>query len=127
MLELNAIKKAEGYQNLSGDGIYNNINYSDIFTELIKTAGEVCEHYASDLFYDLKAVDNYIENLTDEENTNTRLIAFRKFGVDGDTFIQARKDGILNAEYIKVYELKIENRMISYCSGEITMELKRIK
>ena len=96
------------------------INYSDIFSELIQAAGMGCEYYASDLFYDLVAIREYVEN----NKSGIFYIGIRYMGVDGNDFIKSRlTKGGCNYEpncYIKLYRLEI-----IVTEKEIIMELKR--
>ena len=59
--------KAKGYwienKPYSIDGHWD-INYSDILSQLIKSAGKYCKRYASDLFIDWKAIDSLLEEGT---------------------------------------------------------------
>lgn len=114
--------KAEGqvYYSPYEGKIVNNINYSDIFSELIQAAGMGCEYYASDLFYDLVAIREYVEN----NKSGIFYIGIRDMGVDGNSFIKSRlTKGGCNYEpncYIKLYRLEI-----IVTEKEIIMELKR--
>lgn len=100
--------------------IVNNINYSDIFSELIQATGMGCEYYASDLFYDLVTISEYVEN----NKSGIFYIGIRSMGVDGNNFIKSRlTKGGCNYEpncYIKLYRLEI-----IVTEKEIIMELKR--
>ena len=83
---------------------YTLINYSDIFTELIQAAGNLCEQYASDLFYDLKAIEESIVKL---ENT-VYYIGFRELGVDGNSFVKCRLESDkYTLEYRRLYRLEM--------------------
>ena len=92
-----------------------NLNPSSIFSELI-TAATVCEYYASDLFYDLKAIEKAIENV---ENA-VFYLGYRASGVDGRSFVRSRLAENENYRYIKLYRLEIS------VSDNITVELKRV-
>ena len=111
--------KAEGqvYYSPSLGKITTNLNYSDIFSELIQAAGMGCEYYASDLFYDLVAIRDAVENL----ESRVFFIGIRSSGVDGNNFIKSRlKDNPYTYEYIKLYRLELittDNRQ--------TLEIKR--
>ena len=114
--------KAEGqvYYSPYEGKIVNNINCSDIFSELIQAAGMGCEYYASDLFYDLVVIRDYVDN----NKSGVFYIGIRSMGVDGNSFIKSRLNkGDCNYEpncYIKLYRLEI-----IVTEKEITMELKR--
>ena len=114
--------KAEGqvYYSPYEGKIINNMNYSDVFSELIQAAGMGCEYYASDLFYDLVVIRDYVDN----NKSGVFYIGIRDMGVDGNSFIKSRLNkGDCNYEpncYIKLYRLEI-----IVTEKEITMELKR--
>lgn len=83
---------------------YTLINYSDIFTELIQAAGNLCERYASDLFYDLKAIEESVIKL---ENA-VYYIGFRELGVDGNSFVKCRLESDkYSLEYRRLYRLEM--------------------
>ena len=90
------------------DGNKNNVNYSDIFSELIQAAGMGCEFYASDLFYDLESIKHSIDALMND----TFYIGIRTHGVDGESFIKSRLDrkscGYSPNCYLKLYRVDIE-------------------
>lgn len=118
MLSINQKKVATG-QIINNER--TNINYSDIFSELIQAAGMGCEAYSSDLFYELTAIKTAVEAL---ENT-IFYIGIRTLGVDGESFISRRLDRKnCNYEpncYIKIYRLKL-----IAMDNSMTMELERI-
>lgn len=99
----------------------HNMNYSDVFSELIQAAGMGCEHYSSDLFYDLEYIKKSMDNL---ENMVT-FIGIRPCGVDSTEFIKERVNRqSCNYEpncYIKLYRLEI-----IVTKERITMELLRV-
>ncbi len=78
----------------TGKGDISAVNLSSEKTILIKEAGRFCDMYASDILYDIKAVDDFMEeakNATREEDmVHVQFIGFREYGVDGEAFIQAR-------------------------------------
>lgn len=84
-----------------------NLNISSIFSELIQAAGMGCENYASDLFYDLTAIDSDIKNGVE----NVRYIGIRSYGVDGNTFMRSRLDNKSCCYspncYVKIYRISI--------------------
>lgn len=118
MLSINQKKVATG-QIINNER--TNINYSDIFSELIQAAGMGCEAYSSDLFYELTAIKTAVDAL---ENT-VFYIGIRTLGVDGESFISRRLDRKnCNYEpncYIKIYRLKL-----IAMDNSMTMELERI-
>lgn len=77
------------------------VNYSDILTQLIQSAGRYCQRYASDLFIDWA---NIVKELDDGKPINNDYIfAFRTDGVDHKAFYNIRKTG-----YHEVWKLTIE-------------------
>ena len=93
-----------------------NCNYSSIFSELIQAAS-VCEYYASDIFIDLKAIE---QSIIDVEN-KVYFIGYRDSGVDGNTFIKSRLEQNPHYNYIRLYRLEITSDDYS-----INVELKRV-
>ena len=92
---------------LSSDGKFD-VNLSTEFSILIQNAGRWCEHYASDILYDIDAVKETINqwrHLTDEKTEI--LFGFRQCGVDSNTFIAARAEQRFN-EYRAIYAMEIE-------------------
>jgi len=87
----------------------SNINISSIWTKLIQEAGRWCKHYASDLFWDFKKIDQKIENGTLE--TESYLFGFRECGVDHDSFIFSRYNNQIydtaSFEYRAIWRLDI--------------------
>lgn len=84
-----------------------NINYSDIFTELIQAAGMTCEYYASDMFYDLTEIHKTIQSL----DNKVFYIGIRDSGVDGNTFVKSRLENSStygNDNYIKLYRCEVK-------------------
>lgn len=103
------------------DGVkrVSNINYSDIFTELIQATGMACEYYASDLFYTLEVIKHSIDSLSND----IFYIGIRDSGVDGNTFVKSRLENSSTYgtnNYIKLYRLEIR-----IAEDSMTMELLR--
>lgn len=97
-----------------------NINYSDIFTELIQATGMTCEYYASDLYYTLTAIEKAVQNFEND----VLYVGIRDSGVDGNTFVKSRLENSSTYgtnNYIKMYRLEIK----SYNDLQ-TMELLRV-
>lgn len=118
MLSINQKKVAVG-QIINNER--TNVNYSDIFSELIQAAGMGCEAYSSDLFYDLTAIKAAVDALENK----VFYIGIRTLGVDGESFISRRLDRKnCNYEpncYIKIYRLKL-----IAADNSMTLELERI-
>lgn len=86
------------------------INMSSIYTYLIHRVGRYTENYASDLIYEIDAINKALKDW-DELDGKTFLIGIRYDGVDGNSSIAAkiRNKNDLKREYIDgVYMLKFE-------------------
>ena len=84
-----------------------NINLSSVHSAIIKTAGRICDTYASDILIDFEFLDKDMndkcENLGYEKITINRLLGYRKNGVD-------HKEIMLNRdrkEYHTIHRLDI--------------------
>lgn len=86
------------------DGVYRpgyiSYNASSVYTFLLKKAA-MCEHYASDILFNIKEVEEAIQNQTmldnvicdgEVEKTDpvTVYFGFRDMGVDGFSFVNSR-------------------------------------
>ena len=86
-----------------------NINFSDIFTRLIQESGRYCEHYASDLYYELREIDDKLRDASIE--THSRLFGFREMGVDHTDYVMcaARENSeAFHYRYRSIWRLDIE-------------------
>lgn len=95
------------YRSSYNGELATNINFSDIFTELIQAAGMTCEYYASDLYYTLTAIEKIIKNFEND----VLYIGIRDSGVDGNTFIKSRLENSSTYgtnNYIKMYRCEIK-------------------
>lgn len=107
----------EGLQGVKVDSVYLDFNsqgqldgnMSSIYSILIRAA-YACEHYASDLLYDLDAIRGFIEGCHNDEVMEDKAfyLGFRKCGVDGITYITHRCDCAddLSRFYKSVYRLR---------------------
>lgn len=89
-----------------------NINFSDIFTELIQAAGMGCEYYASDMFYELAEIHKSIQNF----DSKVFYIGIRDSGVDGNTFVKSRLENSSTYgtnNYIKMYRCEVKTDEVS--------------
>lgn len=78
------------------------INYSDILTRLIKSAGMHCEHFASDLFIDWS---NLQKRLCNKEYKGEKLLfGMRENGVDGNIFVLCKYNNPLTYDIEKEYK-----------------------
>ena len=107
------------YRSSYNGELTTNINFSDIFTELIQAAGMGCEYYASDMFYNLTEIHKAIQNL----DNKVFYIGIRDSGVDGTMYIRSRLENSSvygRNNYIKMYRCEVKTDETSQ-----TVELSR--
>ena len=95
------------YRSSYNGELATNINFSDIFTELIQAAGTGCEYFASDMFYDLTEIHKAIQNL----DSKVFYIGIRDSGVDGTTYIKSKLENSSvygTNNYIKLYRCEVK-------------------
>lgn len=95
------------YRSSYNGELTTNINFSDIFTELIQAAGTGCEYYASDMFYDLTEIHKAIQSL----NNKVFYIGIRDSGVDGTMYIKSKLENTSvygTNNYIKLYRCEVK-------------------
>lgn len=82
------------------------ISISDIFSFLIKEVGTKVTNYASDIYYDLRMIDESIKQL----KSDNFLIGLRESGVDGNDFIKMREErpDIYGSPYINIYSVDVK-------------------
>lgn len=100
------------------NGQRTNVNYSDIVTELVQAAGMLCEYYASDIVYDIKDLENYIDNIREE----IMFIGIRSNGCDGLNYVISRFKNHDTKDYIRLYRLETSIPDESH----FCVELKRV-
>lgn len=92
-------------------GRFNGLNTSSLYSFLIKEAGRLCDHYASDMFIDLKTLDNAIagsESVLFTQDSYRWVVGIRDYGVDHDSFLECRmKEHSVARNYRKIYYLEI--------------------
>jgi hypothetical protein len=82
---------------------YCSLNFSEIFTELIQSAGRFCECYASDMFYLLEMLESDIRKFKENKKY---IFGLRDTGVDAnDEVIGMMNDNIYY--YRAVYIVKL--------------------
>ena len=98
-----------GYHLERGD----NINISGILTRLIQNVGRFCEHYASDLLYDLAQVDAFLQpyDIT-SDNRWVLVFGIRENGVDGALFTSSRIKSEGKDRYRKILALDIQDKLV---------------
>ena len=64
-------------------------NMSSVFSVLITEAGKN-EGYASDIIYDIRAVETAMETTENINNFEPFIFGFRRYGVDGNSFVKSR-------------------------------------
>ena len=89
------------------------INMSSIISSLIKTAAKFCDCYASDIFFDLRMIDETLRN--GEELKPRYVFGFRDSGVDHEDWYELHKDDY--KYYMEVWFLDVEtdNNKIKMC------------
>lgn len=95
------------YRSSYNGELTTNINFSDIFTELIQAAGMGCEYYASDMFYELAEIHKAIQEL----DNKVFYIGIRDSGVDGTMYIRSRLENSSvygSNNYIKMYRCEVK-------------------
>lgn len=99
-------------------GRFNGLNTSSLYSFLIKEAGRLCDSYASDLFYDLKTLDEALADDTSilfDQCEYRWVIGIRDMGCDHDSLIMSRiKDHTYKAAYRKMYYLEVISEDIGY-------------
>lgn len=88
------------------------ISMSDIYTRLIFETGRWVERYASDLLYDIKAIDDYIKSPDKVPQANFP-IGLRKSGVDGTNFILSRLSDTRQGPCPYVYPAQVYNKILA--------------
>lgn len=107
------------------------VNYTNIQSFLIKEAGSLCDHYASDLILNLEEVDEILHQ-TKTDFHKRIAFGFRKFGVDGNKFTLSRLSqpnmyGSITNEYRALYVLDIDmNHMEENGLPEVKMTLSLV-
>lgn len=87
-------------------------NTSDLMSQLIKDAAR-CNCYNSDIFYDLKYIEERFNNFNGEGDFEPIWIGFRKMGVDCTSFVLCRCNdeqvyGSLSENYFALYSLSVK-------------------
>lgn len=106
-----------GYHLERGD----NVNLSGILTQLIQSVGRFCEHYASDLLYDLAQVDAFLQpyDIT-SDNRWVLVFGIHENGVDGAIFTSSRIKSEGKNKYRKILALDIQDRLVP-CERRFTL------
>lgn len=92
--------------------VYNGINLSAPVSFIIREVGRLCDHYASDAFYDLRHLYEDLEGentvLVEQDNYQW-VIGIREWGCDHDNFIAAHltQNYDLVREYRAIYEIAV--------------------
>lgn len=89
------------------------VNLSTFFTTLIKDAAR-CNSYSSDIYYDLREIDENVHAYRGTEEFTPLFIGFRRHGVDGSSIVLSRincaNDNvyIVHNEYFALYSVNVE-------------------
>ena len=90
---------------------FNGINISSEMSLIIKEAGRLCEHYASDAFYDLRRMHDDLmgaESVLFKQDEYLWVIGIRETGCDGPEFLRNRLESqTAEREYRKIYVLRV--------------------
>ena len=90
---------------------FNGINLSSEMSFIIREAGRLCDHYASDAFYDLRLMHDDLmgtNSVLFTEDEYLWVIGIRDMGCDGPEFLYNRLDTeTAEREYRKIYVLRV--------------------
>lgn len=89
-------------------------NQSDLFSRLIKDAAR-CNGYNSDIYYDMKYIDERMQEYNPDDEFEPIWIGFRKLGVDCTSFVLCRVAdesvyGSLSSNYFALYCISIDGK-----------------
>lgn len=90
------------------------VNLSTFFTTLIKDAAR-CNNYSSDVYYNLREIDEKVHDYRDMDLFTPIFIGFRRHGVDGNAFILSRITSandnvyIVHNEYFALYSIDVQS------------------
>ena len=115
---------ASGYYYRNIDHI--EVNDSSIWTRLIQEAGRKCDNYASDLLIDYESYKRDLPKFVKRGDNHEWQFGFRQMGVDGASFVAARKlDGY---SYISEFTLalSIDEVQVSRDFVFFNLELRRV-
>ena len=115
---------ATGYR--QGNGRWD-INLCSVWTKLIQEAGQICEHYASDLLIEVDSIKKLLESGKDIDEEF--LFGFRDCGVDHKEWVKIKLDnpeiyrevyGSIWCMTIKSYEDRLDVRLFCIYKKETT-------
>ena len=94
----------------------NSENISDVVDKLVRLAAKITEHYASDIYYDIKGLYECIE----EHEPYDRVLFFREYGVWAVSYVEV--DRVL--EHIQTWRLTHdpENMMTTLVRVDVRKE-----
>lgn len=113
-----------GYVNC--DGVVS-MNLSEIETILIQNAGQLCKRYASDVIYNIKALEECVKNSKDVDDS-LFVFAIRENGVDDCGFLTLCLEQcedvrrVCNCFYKKILAIKVTKEN----NGNVVCQLKEI-
>ena len=115
IMKPNITKTFEGYY-VTGRGL--DINYSDIFCQLIKDAART-NRFQSDVYYALKEIEAALNEYDADNPPEPIWVACRKDGVDGTqyfihTYTQEKMYGSLSNRYFAVYSVSFRQEDSQY-------------
>ena len=89
-------------------------NWSDMFSTFVKDAAR-CNGYNSDVYYDMKIIDESMQNFNPETEFEPIWVGFRKLGVDSTSYVLCRLEdqnvySSLSRNYFALYSVCVENK-----------------
>ena len=108
-------KSYEGYYH---EGYGLDINYSEIFSQLIKDAART-NRFQSDVYYVLKEIEGALNNYNPENPPEPIWAACRKDGVDDTRFLiityeKEKTYGTLSSRYFVIYSVSFREEDTEY-------------
>ena len=89
-------------------------NTADMFSKLIKDAAR-CNRFNSDVYFDLKYIEERLKEYNPEEEFEPIWLGFRKNGIDSTAFVLCKCDneityGNLTSNYFALYVVTVEKK-----------------
>lgn len=110
--------KTETFEGYYREGYGLEVNFSDIFCQLIKDAART-NRFQSDVYYDLKEIEKALNEYDPDEPPDPIWVAFRKDGVDGTSFLinareQMNSNLYLSNRYFMIYSVSFRKENSKY-------------
>lgn len=111
-----SVTEVKEHVQVLADGI--SCNLSDFYTKLIKDAAR-CNNYSSDIVYDINGINEKLEAYRNGQEFEPVWIGFRRYGVDGTTYILSvineQPDFQLHQRYFAIYSVMVEDDDPGWC------------